>query len=194
MMRRLRISPMSAIWLGVLLLSGASHVGVLIFAIFIHELGHVLAARCVGVEISCFELSIFGARLEIGGEISYLGEVLVAMGGPLFGLIASAAALGIFELSEFASVSLCLSLFNLLPLPTLDGGRIYFCVLCSLFGLRLARWVMQLLALLCLISLWLLSVYLLIRFEMGLSMLTFSCIFFARCFIFGDKSGGFMSF
>lgn len=198
------ISPASAIWLAVLMLfSEPSQLTALIVAVLLHELGHIAVARALGIGISRLHLSVLGARLEVAREISYLSELLLAAGGPLSGLflalgarLASGAAAGVFGvwLVSLSTVSLCLSLFNLLPIPTLDGGRIYFCFFCSLFGLRAARGITRSLALLCLLSLWLLSVYLLIRAELGLSMLIFSCIFFAKCFIFDNKIGGFMSF
>lgn len=198
------ISPTSAIWLAVLMLfSEPSQLASLLVAVSLHELGHIAAARGLGIAISRFHLSVLGARLEVACEISYLSELLLAAGGPLSGLLlalgarlasgAVAGALGVW-LGELSTVSLCLSVFNLLPLPTLDGGRIYFCLFCSLFGLRAARLITRALALLCLLSLWLLSVYLLLRAELGLSMLIFSCIFFAKCFIFDKRNGGFMSF
>lgn len=198
-----KISPVSLIWMIFLILSGMEGIWAVVISVFVHEMGHVVAARLLGVRISRFELSMLGARLGICGELSYVGEVLLAAGGPFFGLLFSLTVHllgglfgGIFKeyCSLLSLISLCLSIFNLLPLPSMDGGRICFCALCSLFGLRLARWISRLLAFLCLFSLWLLSVYLLLRSELGLSMLVFSCIFFAKCFIFGDKSGGFMSF
>lgn len=198
------ISPTSAIWLAVLVLfSEPSQLAALLVAVSLHELGHIAVARGLGIGISRFHLSVLGARLEVAREIPYLSELLLAAGGPLSGLLLAlgarivsatfVGALGVW-LADLSTVSLCLSIFNLLPLPTLDGGRIYFCLLCSLFSLRAARLITRVLALLCLLSLWLLSVYLLLRAEFGLSMLIFSCIFFARCFIFDNRNGGFMSF
>lgn len=199
----IKVSPVWLGWVIFLILSGAEGIWAVIISVFIHEMGHVTAARLLGARIGRLELSMLGARLDIRGEISYAGEVLLAAGGPFFGLLLSLAAnlcCSLFggryaeSLSLLSLISLCLSVFNLLPLPSMDGGRICFCTLCSLFGLRFARWISRILAFLCLFSLWLLSVYLLLRSELGLSMLVFSCIFFARCFIFGDKIGGFMSF
>lgn len=96
-------------------------------AILVHESGHVLALRLCGVSLRHFRLGMSGAVLDCSALSSAWEEILVALAGSLFGLL---WALVLTRLphphaSYAAEVSAVLSLFNLLPVPLLDGGRIF---------------------------------------------------------------------
>lgn len=193
-MSKIYISPTSIIWIAVLFIFNNSHIIELILAIALHELGHIICAMILKVKIHRFELSILGARLHMAGDISYLQEFLISLCGPLSGVIGFALCIHHDFLFDFAILSLCLSVFNLLPLSTLDGGRILNSLLCMIFPLSFTGKIMQLSTFFTLFCLWLLSVYILIKNGGALSMLVFSSIFFAKCFIFDNKNGDFNRF
>jgi Zn-dependent protease len=117
-----------------LFLGGLSGILVVLLAfasVILHELGHALVARRLGVGVSSIELHFFGgvARLESQPK-SPKDELAIAAAGPavsflLGGLslvLAIASGLWIFEL--LATINLILGAFNLIPALPMDGGRI----------------------------------------------------------------------
>lgn len=155
----------------------------------LHECAHVLAARALGVSLGRLRLDIFGASLSLKGDLpSYKREAAVALAGPLFNLL-SAALLLLFPVSHsgflslFVSASLFLGLLNLLPIKDLDGGRVLFCLLAPLLPLNAAGRIVRLLSFCTILSLWMLSVYLLLRLGASLSLFVFSAALFCKCFL-----------
>lgn len=98
-------------------------VGVLLAAL-IHELGHYAALRLCGVEVSGMSVGIDGARICVG-EMNRRQELLCAMAGPLAGI-------ALFCLRHYVPrtgfCALIHSLYNLLPIYPLDGGRVLHCI------------------------------------------------------------------
>lgn len=171
-------------------------------AALIHELGHLAAAVACGVRITGMRLDLFGARLELPGLLSYRQELLVALGGPAANLLTATVLFRAWtacgcpvcgaspSLSGWALVlgvllpaSLGLCAVNLLPVATLDGGRILSCLLSLTLGADAARRVLRLLSLFLLTLLWLLSVYALLRAGQFLSLFVFSFSLLVRCMV-----------
>jgi Zn-dependent protease/CBS domain-containing protein len=108
--------------------------------ILLHEMGHALVARRVGIPIRGITLFLFGGVAEMEGEPPSAGsEFLMAIAGPLVSL-ALAALFALLWLAGAAAhwpewlVALCDSLawingivlvFNLMPAFPLDGGRVF---------------------------------------------------------------------
>ncbi|MCD7838782.1 MAG: hypothetical protein LUG65_07720, partial [Clostridiales bacterium] len=95
----------------------------------LHEMGHILCCRTLGVPVRRLRLSLVGAELDLGGRCrSGAEECLVALAGPLVNLLTAALALASPLPGQlhyfFAGASLMLALFNLLPVLPLDGSRV----------------------------------------------------------------------
>ena len=100
--------------------------------LFLHEMGHFIAARQRGLPVGAPTFVPFlGAWIEMK-EMPHNAETeaYVGLGGPLFGTVASLAVY-IWSrqtdsnlLLAIAYSGLFLNLFNLLPVSPLDGGRI----------------------------------------------------------------------
>ncbi|MBI2391681.1 MAG: hypothetical protein HYV09_18980 [Deltaproteobacteria bacterium] len=103
----------------------------LIAAIYVHEIGHVVALRRLGIAAtSPMFVPGFGAFVRLRQYPADAREdARVGLAGPRYGCVASlaAAGLGLVLASPFllaiARASAWLNLFNLLPLGSLDGGR-----------------------------------------------------------------------
>lgn len=208
---RLRVSPAAllltggaAVWAASAAEEGIRPAALLLLglAALIHELGHLAAAVACGVRITGMRLDLFGARLELPGLLSYRQELLVALGGPAANLLTAAVLFRAWtacgcpvcgaspSLSGWALVlgvllpaSLGLCAVNLLPVATLDGGRILSCLLSLTLGADVARRVLRLLSLFLLTLLWLLSVYALLRAGQFLSLFVFSFSLLVRCMV-----------
>lgn len=99
--------------------------------IFIHELGHIVAARSYGLKVSWPTfIPFFGAfvTIEKAGLTPWRNAV-ISLAGPLFG---GAAALGVWAVGSvrdstlllvLANIAFLLNAFNLIPIGFLDGGQ-----------------------------------------------------------------------
>jgi Zn-dependent protease/CBS domain-containing protein len=124
-------------------LSKATHIAMAIVAAFffflsilLHEFGHAFQARREGIEIDGITLWLFGGVARFKGSFRTAGaELRVAVAGPLVSL-----ALGVLfvllaliprspsavdgVVSWLGYINLTLLVFNLIPAPPLDGGRV----------------------------------------------------------------------
>lgn len=101
----------------------------------IHEMGHVLATWYYGLSASPpIFIPFVGAVINLREQPpNALVESVVGMGGPLLGTIGALACYAIAlalpgpwqePLLDVAQLAFFLNLFNLIPVPPLDGGRI----------------------------------------------------------------------
>lgn len=100
--------------------------------LFVHEMGHYVAARQRGLDVAglFFVPFVGAATLFREGFSDVRTQAYVAFAGPLAGTVAAVACylLGRWTdstlLVAVAYAGLFLNLFNLLPVPMLDGGQI----------------------------------------------------------------------
>ncbi|CAH1225443.1 Stage IV sporulation protein FB [Paenibacillus auburnensis] len=102
--------------------------------VFIHEMGHVIAALLNGVTVKSVQLLPFGgvAVIEDHGRLTAGREITIALAGPLQNGIMIVMALLLQHaggsnsafLAYFIQANAIIALFNLLPVLPLDGGKI----------------------------------------------------------------------
>ena len=167
----------AAVLLGFFLTVRLQTATVLLLAVLLHEGGHLLAAKWLRIRVSEIRLGLLGARMEVRQILSYRQEWLLAAAGPAAGFLGALFALPFWRFGfwqTFCVVSFGLSLLNLLPVQTFDGGRMLACHLAQTWGQAIAGIILRRLSFCVLFLLWCFSVYLLLRAGSGLSWLGFS--------------------
>jgi Zn-dependent protease len=122
--------------LGLVLLAFGGIAGValvlLVFAsVLVHELGHAVVARKLGVHVAGIELSFFGGAakmVQLPRTANH--EVAIAAAGPIVSLVLGGLGLGLGSafhstlLSWIGWTNFIIAVFNLIPALPMDGGRI----------------------------------------------------------------------
>ena len=106
-------------------------------ALVLHEGGHALAARLMGVRVRGIVLHIFGGVTHLDRRsLSVRGEIPTSLGGPAVNLglgLLYLAPTGLLQ--DFGLINLLFGVVNLVPAWPLDGGRL----LRALLALRMPR-------------------------------------------------------
>lgn len=111
----------------------------------VHELGHIAALKALHFKVNGFVAELGGLRLDYSGANIPAFHALAALAGPLAGLGVAflcsflARITGITWFALTSGISLILSLFNLLPILPLDGGRTIVAALSALIGVGRAE-------------------------------------------------------
>ncbi|MBQ9535002.1 MAG: site-2 protease family protein [Clostridia bacterium] len=112
-----------------------------IAAAIIHEGGHLAVLKLGKCSVTEIYIGLCGAKIEYicPRQKSYLFDVLAAAAGPLFNaaaLFLSVCLLSPGSLSAVYGVGFnaIFAVFNLLPAPPLDGGRILSALISRRFG------------------------------------------------------------
>ncbi|MFT3696370.1 MAG: site-2 protease family protein [Kofleriaceae bacterium] len=111
-------------------LAGVLLVTIAFASVLLHELGHALVARHLGVRISGIELGFFGGAakmVELPKTANH--ELAIAAAGPAVSLVLAGIGLGLGAMTHVPLIAwigytnLILAAFNLIPALPMDGGR-----------------------------------------------------------------------
>ena len=119
----------ATLWLGGL--TGLIFILVAFGSVLLHELGHAVVARYLGIPIAGIELHFFGGAAKLAGQPKTPSdEIAIAAAGPavsfaLGGIgMVLAAITGWSALATLGWLNLVIGAFNLIPALPMDGGRI----------------------------------------------------------------------
>mgnify|MGYP003289927008 CR=1 FL=1 len=206
-MKKIRFGLGGFLMISSMLVSDSAAVlGVYVLAAVFHEMGHLLAAKILQVEIKEIAFGFSGVRIITKDKLlSYKNEFCLAMAGPLasfavfFSICVCFCIFGmssevIFESAEsflqcnlspwgalgfLAISSLIQAIINLLPVKTFDGGRMVYCVLAEAVSEYVADRVLMILSMFSAYLLWTVALYLMLRIGAGLGIYVFSACIFA---------------
>lgn len=124
---------------------GLIGVGLVLLAfgsVLLHELGHALVARRLGVHVAGIELSFFGGAAKmVQMPRSPSDEIAIAAAGPAVSLMLAGLGFGLGVglsvplLAYIGWINVVIAGFNLIPALPMDGGRILRAVLSRRMGL-----------------------------------------------------------
>lgn len=99
-------------------------VSFLLCTVLLHECTHLAAMRLYGARIRAIELHLYGAKIDADLSAITSGQrICVYLCAPLCNLLIGGAAVLADASSMFGILNLCMGMFQLIPLPPLDGGN-----------------------------------------------------------------------
>lgn len=111
--------------------TGVMIVGLAFASVLVHELGHAVVARHLGVHVSGIELGFLGGAAKMVDMPRRPDhEIAIAAAGPAVSIGIAGVALGLGGvlgsplLATIGWINLVLAAFNLIPALPMDGGRI----------------------------------------------------------------------
>lgn len=127
------------LWMGGL--AGLFVVTLAFASVLLHELGHALTARSLGVGVSGIELHFFGGAAKMLDQPrGARDEILIALAGPAVSFALAGigwlayAATGASILYLLAWINTIIGAFNLIPAMPMDGGRVLRAALTKRFS------------------------------------------------------------
>ncbi len=134
-MRNVEVTPgflLLAAWLNYID-DGGMLPGILLSCL-LHELGHLAALWVLEAPVRQIRVTAIGAEICVQREMSYMGELVAVLMGPLVNFLLVGLCCRIPGCEMVAGINLVLGCFNLLPVGGLDGGRALRCVLMLTVG------------------------------------------------------------
>ena len=125
--------------LSIFLLMDQTGIGVLcVSAALLHELGHLIVMALFRVKLVRVRLQTLEIGIERQEARSLMSELCIDLAGPAINLLLAAVCWRWGSMG-FSAVNCALGLFELCPLPMLDGGQALFCLMQRHFCLRTAQ-------------------------------------------------------
>jgi stage IV sporulation protein FB len=136
---------------GLYFVGGGGALTAFLSAALAHELGHLTALLVTGASIRGLRLTVCGLVLDYSGALTSIQEVGIVAAGPVAGL-GFAGLCVVLDTPYFAyagAIALLGTMFNLLPVLPMDGGRLALHLLRTVFSEKTAQVFLRLLGTVC---------------------------------------------
>ena len=201
-MKKIRFGFGGILMIAALLVSDSAKIlGIYFFAALLHEMGHLLMARFLKINVKEIRFGVSGVRIVTGDRLtSYKNEILLSLAGPAVNLVGFASVAvyfclkgegmhSLFLFAEdfllsgnaemgiqafFALASLLQALTNLLPVKSFDGGRILYCATASFASENTAERILEICSAFSAFLLWTVALYLMLRINAGVGIFAYS--------------------
>lgn len=132
-------------------LGGGGAVTAFLSAALAHELGHLTAMWALRAEISALRLTPCGPVIEYRGDLTRRQEMCILAAGPLGGIFFALFCfhMGTAYFSYAGAIALLATIFNLLPVEPMDGGRLLRLLLEEILPVRTSAVILRLCGNLC---------------------------------------------
>jgi Zn-dependent protease len=181
-MHRVHIHPSLVLWLSILFYLRPRLVAAFLLAAGLHELGHFFALVLLERQPQGVTLSCFGAAMETPA-LSYRQTLTAAAAGPAVNLLLTL-------LWDFcpglARCSAALGLFNLLPIPGLDGEKMLSAWLLLHFPQESVFRVCQFIAILVALVFWGAAIYLAGPMQLGFGPMVLAALLLYKALAMED--------
>lgn len=123
----IKVHPVLLFILLLLIVNGQiSLYALFVASLILHEVGHVLVAKCLKASVRQITFLPIGARIELAVSVTYTARVWIALGGPAMTLLALLMTGWLPDVWQqpWQKMQYGLLLVNCLPFYPLDGGQI----------------------------------------------------------------------
>jgi stage IV sporulation protein FB len=136
---------------GLYFMGGGGALTAFLSAALAHELGHLSALVLSGASLTGLRLTACGPVLEYHGTLTDAQEAGIVAAGPVAGLCFGALCAGLDTayFSYAGAIALLGTMFNLLPVLPMDGGRLALYLLRSVFPEKTAQSILRLTGTVC---------------------------------------------
>lgn len=165
----------------VLLLDRENRIIFCLLAAVLHELGHILMMRLCHLRIKAVSLRMFDVLIEADEPKSFMQDIAVTSGGVCMNLLCAAVLIPINR--KIGLPHLALGIFNLLPLMSLDGGRLLELILSRRCSARVCRNILRVTTFVFILPLMTGGFYLLLQSRYNYSLLAISLYLTVLMFI-----------
>lgn len=172
----IKISPITYLFYALMLLISHDRTIVAgVSAVLIHESAHLAVIALCGCQINRIDVTPIGLSIQRIGITSHLQDVAIHIAGPM----ANLAVAGLFAIACQntdllpVSANLFFGLLNLIPIETLDGGKVLSALLARRLSISGCQFICQSLSKVFMFILWMLSAASLLMLEGSPSLLVF---------------------
>lgn len=147
-----------------------------LFAVFMHELGHLFVMWATDNEPRQIRLIPASVQIVNGFSKSYKNDLAVAICGPLVNIVLflvfyfNFKAFGNELVLYYALLNLVIAVFNLLPVKGLDGGTIVYALIASKFGINKAEITVKIFTVIIAVSVGAVAIFLKVKGDTNISL------------------------